>query len=561
MKKIIIIILSILFYTLSFPQTSPKIYVDTTTNKIYYNKNLPVYFWISNAPDNSGQNVLLQPIIKKYANPYYFDTEGINTFRVKKPKGQYNEAIFEIWADCRPPIVKYDIKNSKKIYKNNTIYIGSKAKIYLKAYDGISKISNIYYSLDNKDFITYKNPIHITKPGENIIKFFGCDVVGNYSDTISLSLYADLTPPDVFVKILNTFSDSILGKISKISFIAIDSVVGLSSIFYSKSKKGKYIQYHYPINLYNAKPGKNKLFYYAIDNVGNKSEIKTFNYIVDLTPPTISYKIIGPYFKKGEIYYISPLTQIKLTPKDNTQVSEVYYYINGKKYKYSYFIDLSKFYGLNTLFFDAIDIAGNKYRKYIRIFIDNSSPSTKVLINNPKFVDRDTFFISSSTQISFKAIDKHSKIKQTYFALNNDNYSEYNKPLTIDKQGFYLLKYYSVDVLDNIEQPKEAKIFVDNTPPQIQVIFNVEPYDIEIINNDTLPVFPSNLKIYLSVVDEKTGEEITYYSLNNINFTSYSKPIKISLTKKEKIITLTVKSEDKLGNKTVKTTKFIIRKK
>ncbi len=86
MKKLFLFILLLNTAVLIAQEQKYKIFFDTTQNKLYYNRHLPVYFWISTSPGDNGQDVLLKPKIKKYANPYYWDTEGKNTVHFKNPK-------------------------------------------------------------------------------------------------------------------------------------------------------------------------------------------------------------------------------------------------------------------------------------------------------------------------------------------------------------------------------------------------------------------------------------------------------------------------------------------
>ncbi len=569
MKKLLFLLLLLTSISITWAQNkhAPKknkyiIYVDSTNDKIYYNKKLPVYFWISDKPDNTGHDVLLKPEVKKFANPYYFDTEGINTFRVKNPRGPYEEAIFEIWADDRPPLMNYHIHNLYKVPEKNKIFIGPKSQIRLDGIDGISKVKDIFYSINNQNFIYYKRPISITKAGKNIIKFYGCDLVGNCSDTISKVVYVDITPPSVHPKILNSYSDSILGKTSKITFIATDSLSGAKAIFYCSSKKGNFKLYRYPILVSRQSSGKHKIYFYAVDNVGNRTELKTLTYFIDNIPPTVSFNIKGNYFKRSDIYYLSPNTKIQLTAKDNFDVHKIFYYIYGRKYLYNGLVDLSKFSGMFPVFFNAIDVANNKSNTgSIKIFIDNEPPKTNILIGSPKFRNRDTIFISSKTKISFQAHDKYSLISKTEFAVNNLDFHKFIKPFTLDKEGLYLVNYRSIDAIGNIENTKTSIIFVDNTPPDIKIIFSVEPFDIKITKNDTIPIYPTNVKLYLGAVDKKTGEQTIYYSLNNSRFVQYRTPITFYIRKRENFFTLRVKSKDKLGNLKTEQTSFIIRKK
>ena len=560
MKKIFFVVAALLLLINAHAQQKYKIYLDTTDNKLYYNKKLPVYFWISDKPDESGTDILLKSKVPKFANPYYFDTEGINTFRVKNPKGPFQEAIFEIWADDRPPLIKYAVEANNKYRKGRHIFLGKNTKIKLSGIDGLSRVDKIYFTIDSNKFRVYQGPITLNKSGIVKLKYFGCDIVGNCSDTIEETFYMDTKPPIVKFHAINSNCDSILGRKSKIEFIAKDDHTGVKAIYYSLKKNGPFRRYNYPILLTQGTEGYHTLYYYATDYVNNKSDIKTYRYYIDVTPPKVKIKILGNYDLKNNIYYVSPYSKLTIKATDNKKVKNIFYVINGKKYTYTDEIDLSGFYGLRTIFYYATDIAGNKSAvKTIKVFIDNTAPITRINIGTPKFIDRDTIFISSNTLISFSASDRYSKIKRIEYAINNQDFKPFKSKFLLDKEGLYNIYYRSEDDLGNLEQTKVSKIYVDNTPPEIKIIFSVEPYEVKIEGNDTIPVYPSKTKIYLGAVDEKTGEEQTYYSLNNSPFILYNHPITIITQSAEQKFNLRVKSKDKLGNQAIKEVNFIIR--
>src|SRR6266542_1361370 len=63
------------------PVHEKKVYVSPD-HRIYYNKSLPVYFFVSTSTDPAAPRYLIHSeTTPKYANPMYFDTEGKNTLR------------------------------------------------------------------------------------------------------------------------------------------------------------------------------------------------------------------------------------------------------------------------------------------------------------------------------------------------------------------------------------------------------------------------------------------------------------------------------------------------
>ncbi len=558
MKKLIFIITLFLSFN-AFTQQSYKIFTDSVTGKVYYNKHLPVYFWISTAPDNSGQDVLLRPKVKKFANPYYWDTEGVNTFRVKNPKNNrgYKEAVFEIWSDGRAPLIYITFQNV--LYTSGKPLLGRASKIRIKATDYISGVDKVFYAIDNNDFKPYDKPFGYLEPGTHKLKVFATDRVGNISDTTEKTFTVDLTPPEVSAHIVNSVSDTILSNHSYITLKANDKN-GIKAIYYKFDDSGDYLRYVSPLTVKYLKGDRHILYYYAVDKLGNQSQVFSLVFRLDNTAPQISYQILGDQYKKGKITYVSPNTKIKVLAQDASPVDKIYYIINNRSYSTkTNLIDLSKTKGYTQLCFSAKDVAGNKSpSKCIHLYVDYRPPKTIIKIGQPKFFDRDTTFITPETPVTFYATDDNSGVAQIFYAINNRDFKPYNGKINIRREGLNILYYHAKDNVGNIEETNKRYIYVDDTPPEISVTFSIEPIDIEIQGTDTLNVYPGNIKIYLSARDDKTGERRIKYSLNGAKLAYYSAPLYLS-TKRKKTYTLYIESLDALGNKSTKTVKFIMR--
>ncbi len=563
MKKIILFIFLFNAVALTAQEQKYKIFFDTTHNKLYYNRHLPVYFWISTSPNDDGQDVLLQPKVKKYANPYFWDTEGINTVHFKNPKNSkgLKEAVFQLWADSRAPLIF--VKFTRFLIKNNKIILGRNSKILIKTLDYFAGTDKVFYKIDTSNFIQYSKPISLTNisEGTHYIKYYSIDKVGNKSLIFTKKFIVKFTPPQVEMKILNSFSDKKLNKNSLITFKANDQL-GVQAIYYKIDSEQTYHRFLKPISVKNLTDGQHLIYFYALDKLNNQTQVFVKQIIIDNTKPQISTTFLGPYVEKQKTFYISPNTRIQVNYTDNSPMYKISYRLDNKFFSIkSPVIDVSKFTGYKLLCISAQDIAGNKSNtKCFRIFIDNNPPKSSITVGKPKFFNRDTLFVTSKTPITISAFDTYTGIDQIQYAINNNNFKTYTAPFTLTHDGLNIIYYRARDQVGNIEPTKSKKIYVDNTPPQINIIFSVEPYDLEIKNNDTLQVYPSPLKIYLSAQDDKTGERKILYSLDNSRLKTYKQPIYLK-PNNEKIFTLYTESVDALGNKSTKTVKFIIRPK
>lgn len=186
MKKFLITIIFGQIYLNLLSQIQPNYRTYVKGNKLYFNKKLPVYFWISTDSVNTQQDELLtSEVSAKYSNPMYFDTQGYNTFQCnttdKKPKGISKNTTYKIYADDYPSSLEVNFKgslmsNSPKTYKKGL-------QIVAKSKDYTSGVFAIFYSLNNSDFIVYNSPIVFENAGEYFLKIYAEDNTGNISET------------------------------------------------------------------------------------------------------------------------------------------------------------------------------------------------------------------------------------------------------------------------------------------------------------------------------------------------------------------------------------------
>jgi len=124
----------------------------------------------------------------------------------------------------------------------------------------------------------------------------------------------------------------------------------------------------------------------------------------------------------------------------------------------------------------ARDIVGNPSEASVEvktgINVDLTPPVSSVTIGEPKYVKEDKTYITSTTRITLGAIDQVvnselvSGVSVIYYSIDvsipNIIYTE---PFVILDEGCHTVYYRSVDNAGNIEEIKNIKVYVDNTPP------------------------------------------------------------------------------------------------
>ena len=73
---------------------------------------------------------------------------------------------------------------------------------------------------------------------------------------------------------------------------------------------------------------------------------------------------------------------------------------------------------------------------------------------------------STPVTMTISATDAGSGVAQTYYRVNADSYAPYTAPLVFSTDGTYVVRYYSVDRIGNIESERQARVTIDMTGPQ-----------------------------------------------------------------------------------------------
>jgi len=121
--------------------------------------------------------------------------------------------------------------------------------------------------------------------------------------------------------------------------------------------------------------------------------------------------------------------------------------------------------GLNSLKLPHII---NKKRAYIsyQVYADGTSPRTKVLFKEANsYKKAGTTYYGKGLQVKISASDAISGVKNTFYALNQNNYKSEQFDFAVSGEGKILLKSYSVDNVGNAEAVKEHAFTVDLTAP------------------------------------------------------------------------------------------------
>jgi len=105
-----------------------------------------------------------------------------------------------------------------------------------------------------------------------------------------------------------------------------------------------------------------------------------------------------------------------------------------------------------------------------------------------------------------------SGVSKVYYSINKAEYQEYTKELPFNQEGYYVLKYYAVDRVGNVEKPVVQTFIVDNSAPK--TYHNV----VGIAKDKIISV---STKLYLTPTDTSAKIAKTYYRFDDEAYRLY----------------------------------------
>ncbi len=538
--------------------------------KLYIQKEMPVYLYLSTSADKDAKKVRLESMDSKdFTNPMYFDTEGINTFRspwkidtvTKKYVYPKEDIIFEVYADGNPP--RTHLKNIGKGYKKDEkVYMSNNFKLDFKTYDALSGIKQVYYSIDGEAFKAFTSPIELNAEKVYEIRFYAVDNVGNEEKIRRQKIVIDKTNPESSIKIDGDRADNVVSGNSAIIVQTTEKGSGLKQIYYRINDQSVK-PFKYPIKTSWFSEGEHAISYYAVDNLGNKEEWKTFEFFVDKTPPVIVEEIMGNTFMANGVEYSSGRSKFKITTMDNKAgVKSVHYQIgDNEPQKYTepfYLKGNSGTLKIRTWAFDKVNnkaLAGKSSTKGSAAYVDLAGPDLAYKFHGDFVKNRDTVIISKRTKIQLIAKDSESGLENIAYSIDGGPQTKFTENFNIEKQGFHKIYFTGYDKVGNTNQT-EFFFMVDNTSPRININFSVEPIGSKTALDNKIYVYPDHLQLFLSATDNLAGLNNIYYKINDGKEYIYSAPLKDFEGGRD--YEIHVKVEDKLGNKKEESFKFSI---
>lgn len=226
-----------------------------------------------------------------------------------------NRLGVDVLIDTIPPVTSCSLSGITKDSK----WYSSDIQVTLTASDGIegTDVAKIEYKLEGQDWQKYEVPFTVISEGTTKLYFRAVDNAGNVEIEKSAILNIDKTAPVVSCSLIGKKGDIDNWFVSDVQVVltALDepqsSNSGVSKIQY-RFEDGNWLDYNAPVIA--TSEGVTKIFFKAVDNVGNTSAEKSVAIQIDKTGPVLTTPADLTYLASGDSVCLSTIGQA--TAKD-----------------------------------------------------------------------------------------------------------------------------------------------------------------------------------------------------------------------------------------------------
>jgi hypothetical protein len=118
--------------------------------------------------------------------------------------------------------------------------------------------------------------------------------------------------------------------------------------------------------------------------------------------------------------------------------------------------------------------------------VDGKAPTTGIKLSGaPTFVG-DKIYYGKGLSTTLSALDDMAGVMTTQYSINGNNYGEYKQNINLDRDQEVTVRYFSVDRVGNVEEPKSKVFTVDVTTPNSKHTFSVDHLQGEILSPRSL---------------------------------------------------------------------------
>ena len=477
------------------------------------------------------------------------------------------ESLFKFVADGAPPVSTLKLRQAPVYTKDGHTFFGKGLVATLSAEDALSGVRDSFYSLDGVAFVRYESELHLGEEKHYSLRHYAVDHVGYASEPQESVFTVDLTPPTTAHATEQNLIGDTLSTSSQIRLSSEDALSGVQKVYYYFDEEDESHTYDDKtgITVSELPDGKHVLYYYGVDQVENREEVREYAFYLDRTPPQMAHTLIGDHFTQDEQQFISTRTRIQLKATDaQMEVQAIEYRVRktGAKdskrgySKYATPFTPSNRSGEFTVNYRGMDALHNRSKPAtLKLVVDAHSPKTQFQMSGPNYTrGGGVFWVASHTQVRLEGTDDLSGVQKIEYQLAGKPAQAYAGPLTLENEGQYLFQFWGTDQVNNREVFTPMLLLVDNTPPEITEVFSTDPLRTEEKDGKPVRVYSVNTTLYLSAIDPANVKRLEF-SLDDSPARPYKEVLLFAEPGRHRIW---VRAQDNVDNTAEHTAEFVI---
>lgn len=332
-------------------------------------------------------------------------------------------------------------------------------QVTLTASDSLSGVRDKFYTVDGGATQTYSGPFTISTDGSHTFNYWSTDSAGNTEAQHSLSFDVEASAPSTEAAVSGNHGyDWYTGSV-EVSMTATDPTSGVANTFYTIDG-GPVQTYANPFSI--SDEGIHVVSYWSVDGVGNAESHHFLVIRIDSTAPSTQLTVNGTNGNNG--WYVGASVQVGLDSSDSRSgVAATYYTVDGgttNTFTGAFTVSGN---AAHQIRFWSVDNAGNtEVQQASTVKLDSVKPSTQYAYGD---LPASNGYYIRALQITLTASDNLSGVANTYYQIDSGATQTYTAPFTISEDGTHVVRWWSVDVAGNTEDPFTRNIKVDRTVP------------------------------------------------------------------------------------------------
>ena len=304
-------------------------------------------------------------------------------------------------------------------------------RVSLVATDNLSGVKEVQYSIDGGKPMSYGEPFAIgpLSDGAHQLRYFAVDAADNREEEHrwAFRVSGTVNAPQMTVKGHSTERAGTVYTLPG-SQVVLRSLEGNAVYFVLDNGEAKL----YSAPLATPDAGNHRLSYFAEDDLGNRSGMRTVNLVIDRTPPVSRVHFDGPQLNREAVPVIGAGTRIALEADAGAAgASTLEYSLDGRHWQAYTMPFTLKNSGTFTLSYRARNALGTLGPvESQRVVVDWQGPVIDVSFSEPAQSGADGTLVERGTLVFVSAEDAPAGLKKITWKMDDELEREYRTPLS-----------------------------------------------------------------------------------------------------------------------------------